>query len=193
MAQWPHEEVQESGKLYPETLLRVKVTKQEDMEDNSGRFAVQIDSRIMEPPSLKNQPYSFRFIIGMTADTAQKFGLEEDLLAEEEATWINNPSARRYKSFLKACGVASTGDTEEEAEDVRGKVLLIQNGNREGKYNDASAFYPEGEGHAALDDERSQTLSKRGRPAQAAASQPQTTSKKKKEQVEVVEEGEWDD
>ena len=124
MAQWPHEEVQESGKLYPETLLRVKVTKQEDMEDNSGRFAVQIDSRIMEPPSLKNQPYSFRFIIGMTADTAQKFGLEEDLLAEEEATWINNPSARRYKSFLKACGVASTGDTEEEAEDVRGKVPL---------------------------------------------------------------------
>lgn len=144
MAKWPHEEVSDSGKTYPVGLYKVKVTKQEDAEDNKGRFFISINTRILEPKQFKGQPYNIRFLIGMTAETAARFDLEdEDLEATNPATWEKNPQAAHYKRMLKAAGVAPTGDTVEEGEDMKDKVFILQNNVRDEKYNDPVVFYPD--------------------------------------------------
>lgn len=157
---WPHEEVSDSSNQFPAGLYKVKVTKQEDAEARNGQFAIAVESRILEPSSMKGQNYNFMFVIGVTDDTAEKLGLDEgDLSAENEATWVKNPSARRYKGYLKQAGVVSTGDTDEEAEDVKGKTLYIQHGQDKGGYWGAQAFYPGDEPPAGSEPAES-TLSK---------------------------------
>lgn len=144
MAKWPHEEVSENAKTYPPNLYKVKVTSQVDTEARNGQFMIKASGRIMEPKEFRAQPLDLNFVIGVTGDTAAKLGISEgeDLAAENEETWMKNPSARRYKSYLKAVGVASTGDTEEEAEDTIGKVFFVQLDVKD-KYNEAVAFYAE--------------------------------------------------
>jgi hypothetical protein len=144
MAKWPHEEVSEQGRKLPADLYKVKVTSQVDTEARNGQFMIKASGRIMEPKAFRAQPLDLNFVIGVTGDTAVKLSIEsgEDLAAENEETWMKNPSARRYKAYLKALGVASTGDTEEEAEDAVGKVFFVQF-EEKGNYNEAVAFYAE--------------------------------------------------
>lgn len=144
MAKWPHEEVTEGSKKFPAGLYKVKVTSQVDTEARNGQFMIKASGRVMEPKAHRSQPLDLNFVIGVTSDTAAKLGITEgeDLAAENEETWTKNPSARRYKAYLKGLGVASTGDTEEEAEDTIGKVYWVQF-EEKGNYNEAVAFYAE--------------------------------------------------
>jgi len=162
--QWPHEEVKESGFFtYPAGPLKVKVKSQEDAETKSGLYKIHVETRVLAPAKFKNQPFNFDFVIGMTEATIGKLGLDipEDIEANNAETWLNSPSARRYQSFLKACEVPHVGDTDEEAEGVKNRVIFIDVGARTDEnsgrtYNDTNAFYPES---ASLIDEAPKALS----------------------------------
>lgn len=148
---WPHEDVQEKGAKYPPGLYKLKVSEQTEDTDRNGCFVILSHCRIGVPTAMKNQPFTLRFRIGVTQGQADGLRIEtgEDLDAENEATWKGNPSARDYKSYLKALGVVSTGDTVEEAEDAKGKVFFVQLGEKNG-YDNYERFYRDGEAPEAV-------------------------------------------
>lgn len=143
---WPHEEVSEMGAKYAPGLYKLKVSEQTDETDRNGCAVILVHCRIGVPTAMKNQPFTLRFRVGMTQQQADGLRIEtgEDLEADNEATWKGNPSARQYKSYLKALGVVSTGDTDEEAEDAKGKVFFVQLGEKNG-YDTYERFYHDGE------------------------------------------------
>jgi len=143
---WPHEEVTEMGAKHAPGLYKLKVVEQIDDVDRAGCAVILVNCRIGAPTAMKNQPFQLRFRVGVTQTQADGLRIEtgEDLEAENEATWKGNPSARAYKSYLKALGVVSTGDTDEEAEDAKGKVFFVQLGEKNG-YENYERFYSDGE------------------------------------------------
>lgn len=143
--QWAPDEVPEMGFItYPDGLLTVKVKSQEDAETKNGKYQIKVETRVVRPAKFKNQPFNFNFVIGS----------DSDLEADEPTTWTTPPSVyavSRYKAFLKACGVAFAGDTEEEAQNTPGNIIVVDVGHhtveKEGgstlTYNDTKAFYSE--------------------------------------------------
>jgi len=197
MAKWPSDEVTESAQHHPAGLYKVKITKQEDGESKNGQFTIFVNGRILEPKNFKGQPYNIRFMIGMTAETAAKFGLDdEDLEASNEATWLASPQAAKYKGLLAAAGVAPSGDTEEEAEDMKDKVIWVQNNVRDDKYDDPVAFYAEDSAPvgAVISATKSSPLQPKSKPANG---KPAAKPAPKPVEAEVVDEGgddsEWED
>jgi len=174
---WPNDKVSEAGRTFPDGPYTVKVVSQTDTEARNGQAQISVETRILKPSQFRNQSLNFNFTIGVTAETAAKLGIEEDLAAEREETWTANPSARRYKSFLKACGVPDTGDSEEEASFTTGKMIVIDLGHHESggrTYNDANAFYSEQE--SAATPQPSANGSAKGAAAATVAGRPKAAA-----------------
>ena len=143
--QWTPDEVPEMGFFtYPDGLLTVKVKSQEDTETKNGKYSIKVETRVLAPARFKNQPFNFNFVIGN----------DKDKEADEPETWTTPPSVyavSRYKAYLKACGVPFAGDTEEEASNTPGNIVVIDvghhdvenDGGRKVTYNDTLAFYSE--------------------------------------------------
>lgn len=163
---WPGESVPESSFFtYPDGVLTVNVKSVADTETKNGKYAIKVETRVVEPKAYRNQPFNFLFVIGTA----------EDPSADNEETWTQPPSvyaAGRYKSFLKAAGVPATGDTVEEGEAVVGKTILVEVGHHEDDagrvYNDTNAFYALGDQPAAGAPRRPGNL-KKASPKPAAA------------------------
>ena len=182
---WPHEKVSEAGAVLPDGMLTVKVVKGEESETKStGKYSIVFRTRVVEPQSLRNQPYRLNFVIGT----------EDDPEADESDTWMASFAASRYKSFLKAADVPETGDIEEELDAAVGATLRIENGHSDdGKYNDPRAFYRAGEG----EEERSpakaaKTEAKAGSASKKPIHKPEPEPESDEGEGEGDAEGEWE-
>lgn len=190
---WPHEDIQESGALYPDGLYKVKVVSQEDLEARGGQFMIVSHGRILEPKSFRGQPLDYRFVLGVTAETAEKLGIEsgEDLECENEETMLKNPSMRRYKSYLRVLGVVATGDTEEEAEDAKGKVYSVQLTEKNG-YQEFNRLYADGEADAGVGDGPKGALKKTRTAADEEEARPSKGKPATSKKPAAADEDDWE-
>ena len=143
---WPHEDVSEMRKQQDDGLYKVKIIGGEDSPSDGERpAAIIIRGRGLAPAGVKNMPFDLYFRIGVTEKQAEglRISTGEDLDADNEETWTGNPSAQSYKSLLKACKVADTGDTEEEYEDLKGSIYHVMLKTNAKGYQNYAAFYGE--------------------------------------------------
>lgn len=179
---WPHEDVSEMRARQEDGLYKFKVVGGEDSPSDGNRpAAIIIRGRGIAPARIKNQNFDLYFRIGVTQEQADGLRISsgEDLDADNEETWTGNPSAQAYKSFLKAAKVADTGDTEEEYEDLKGRVVYVMLKTNKNGFQNYAAFYGEDDD---LPEQPAETRKQQDKERKQAADKRHGLSKRKDEE-----------
>lgn len=108
--------------VVPDDIYRLRI---EEQVENGGTdqdprpLSIDVTFTIEEPTNWKGFYVRKRFWLGTKEDPKC-----EEPITRRSRDWVS------YKSYLKACDVTPTGNTEEEAEMVKGGEVLGQVGTR---------------------------------------------------------------
>lgn len=134
--------------VVPDGVYRVSIAEFEEKTSKNGKLMYNARLEIIEPQEFEGMGIFEMFVIGS----------DDDLDAQDDATWVKSFGARRMKNMLKAAGVPLDNDMDTVSAAAIQQELVVavsQKVETEGDYagrvrNNIGGFFPLGQKEVGL-------------------------------------------